>query len=184
MFARWMDGERLGFLAAFSEVETGRIVSLRLLGQEVNVPTKISFFSENHGRTINLQKFAAFVVKHISPGRPSFSHFINFKTLYERISGGFNLWDYSTDAAKEKRLLILKRYGFVWSNQQAAERANKAQNLAIYNQRQETNSSLRLMAQSCIMEVSEARVLGEKRDSFCGKGKIMQNYDQLKSVID
>ena len=191
MFARWFDPKKLGFLGAFSEVQTGSIVARRLLNRNTlpeEFTENVDFDSPNHGRKIDLRKFSEFVEEKIEAGVPNivnYEHNQNNKYLYEKIAEGYNIWDRSSTDSTLRRI-ILSRYGHTWTSQHASERANKAQNLANSNQRGEANSSIRLMAQSGITEMSKARVLGEKRDFFRGGPKIKQAseliHDQIRKV--
>ena len=61
MFKRWISGCNLAFFAAFSEVETGKIVSRHLIGLpglDSSQDQNVIFKSPNHRININLSMFA------------------------------------------------------------------------------------------------------------------------------
>jgi hypothetical protein len=59
---------------------------------------------------------------------------------------------------------------------------NKDQNLASLNQREEENTSIRLMASTRIKEVCDATILGAKRRAFRGREKIVEIYRRICTV--
>jgi hypothetical protein len=188
MFNRWLKGCDLAFLAAFSEVETGKIVSRHLIGlpgldrsEDQNVILK----SPNHGRDIHLGRFATFVAESINESQVELRLHFHIKRndhLIRQISDGFNLWDRNDPRTESARILVLESYGAFFSNTQGAERANKDQNLASLNQREEGNISLRLMASARIKEVCDATILGAKRKVFRGREKIKEMYRRICAV--
>jgi hypothetical protein len=154
MFKRWEKVE-LAFLAAFSEVETGKLVSSHLLGIQNDRSTLCTYHSDVHGCTIDLKEFATFLDNRVHP--LDNKHAIKSNEQVLRLIGeeGLNIWDASDDFSKLWRLNILKQYGAFPSNQQAVERAVKAQNLAASNERREKNVGIRLAATSLLMEMAE-----------------------------
>ena len=138
MFTRWLQVDKLAFLAAFAEVETGKIVCQRMLGIPLQENDDICFESKAHERPIHLGRFAAFVTKSIPEPAVSISklpHIVLNSHLIAKISSGFNIWDYKDPMTESYGLEISERYGAFFSNNQGAERANKDQNLATLNQR-------------------------------------------------
>lgn len=114
-----------------------------------------SFDSVVQGRTIDLKDFATFV-NQIIPADFNMADYeivYQHKSFTEKVARGFNIWDRSNPETKSTRLDVLRRYGGVFSNNQGVERANKDQNLAASNQRQEANASFRMTAMSWIKEM-------------------------------
>jgi hypothetical protein len=188
MFKRWISGSNLAFLAAFSEVETGKIVSRHLIGcsgLDSSQDQSVIFNSPNHGRQINLGRFAAFVAASINETQVELDTHFHIKknySLIRQIAAGFNLWDRNDSGTERARISVLENYGSMFSNTQGAERANKDQNLASLNQRQEGNVSMRLMASTRIKEVCDATILGAKRRVFRGRAKIEEMYRRIWAV--
>jgi hypothetical protein len=214
MFERWVDIEQLGFLAAFGEALTARLVCQRILGYpfcanssktiydvgrgewifpdettrtDATGPDLFSFASEAQlGRRIDLQAFAEFVEK-IIPVNGSLvdiPHIQGNLEVITKIARGFNIWDRSDPSTHQDRLRILTRYGALFSNNQGAERGNKDQNLAASNEREEANTSIRLAAMSCIKEMTSATIFGEKRAAFRGKKKIDEMSHRIQFVLE
>jgi hypothetical protein len=154
MFTRWEKVE-LAFLAAFSEVETGKLVSSHLLGMQYDRSTLCTYHSDVHGCTIDLKEFATYLDNRVLHPLDS-THAINLnEQLLRLIVEGLNIWEDSNEFSKLWKLNILKRYAAFPSNQQGVERAVKAQNLAASNERREKNVGIRLAATSLLMEMAE-----------------------------
>ena len=141
MYARWFDVKRNAFLGDFSERQTGKVVARHLLGlqQQHEEP---SYYSENHGRIIDLVAFTKFVEDHLPLDNGVNPHVKKNKNNFERIANGFDLWDYNNDESDKMRNKLVNTYGAFFSNLQGAERANKEQNLASLNTQGEQNKSI------------------------------------------
>jgi hypothetical protein len=188
MFARWLDINKLAFLAAFAEPETGNIVCRRLLGLpmfEFEGDSQREFFSKNHGRNFHLGQYAYFIASIIPEDFSLFSNYYHNrvnKDLFEEIRHGLNLWDGQDPSTKQHRLRVLRRYAALFTSNQGTERANKDQNLACYNQRKEVNSSVRMIGMACIKEMTVTTVFGQKRREFRGKKRIVEMKDRIMEV--
>jgi hypothetical protein len=152
------------------------------------------FNSAIQGRSIDLKRFAEFVKEYISPswsygngniGELS-SHFRDHKHIFDAIAKGFDIWkrDGVDPRARAFRSKIFNRYGHFFTNQQAAERLNKEQNMAASNNRKESNISIRLVAGSLLKEICSASVIGEKRTAFRGQERVKFIIDKMNSLTE
>jgi hypothetical protein len=149
------------------------------------------FNSAIQGRSIDLERFATFVEEYISPiwsygndniGELS-SHFRDHKHIFDDIAEGFDIWnrDGFDPRAQAFRSKVFNLYGRFFTNQQAAERLNKEQNMAASNNRKESNISIRLVAGSLLKEICSASVIGKKRTAFRGLERVTYVIDQICS---
>jgi hypothetical protein len=137
LFARWKDINKLAVLASFSEKETGMIVCSRILGrtQEDYTPTMI-FFSENHGRSINLAKFVKYVEQCFESCQvENLPHHVDFNLQsIIKIAEELDIWNRNYDKgnpdndSRQTRLAALEGYGALLTNNQGTERANRSVN--------------------------------------------------------
>ena len=159
MFRRWNWIEELGFLACFAEAKLGEIMCRAILGLPIEETDEV-FESKVHGRDIKLKDYAKFV-KSFTEGKEELilksKHVAEKMELIKLIANGLDIWDRSPEAASSShyRNVVLAEYGAFFTNNQATERANKEQNLAASNNRQEKSTSSRVAAASHIKEVTE-----------------------------
>jgi hypothetical protein len=131
---------------------------------------------ENHKRLIDTKLFASFVEESIPVSEEHFKKEIHLPcavSIYaiKCVAHGLDLWERGdgTTPSDMLRRFVLKRYGHIFTNNQGTERANKDQNNAHSNQRQEASVSARVSATSWIREQCKASVLGEKKIPWRGK---------------
>eukprot|EP00978_Attheya_sp_CCMP212_P005997 scaffold13487_cov37-Attheya_sp.AAC.1 len=189
MFARWVDGNRLAFLGAFSEFATGQIIARRLLDLPILLSDDCdTFYSENHERDIHLGRFASFVSSAIphpdSNENPGRVHIERNTPLLGMIANELSIWDRGSPRTQPVRRDILWHYGAFFTNNQGAERANKDQNLANYNFHSEGNTSKRMIAMAFIKEMCDGSIIGEKRAAFRGPQHIMAMMDRITKIHD
>jgi hypothetical protein len=150
-------------------------------------PDLFTYTSEAQlGRMIDLRAFAEFVEKTIpvDASMVGLPHIQSNLQLIRKIACGFNIWNRSDPLTRQDRLRILTTYGPLFSNNQGAERANKDQNLAASNERDEANTSIRLAAMSCIKDMTSATIFGVKRAAFRGKKKINDMNHRIQFVLE
>ena len=151
-FPAWMDSA-MRFLGGLSEVETGTMVTQRLLDLPVRSDLR-SFFSKVHNRTIDLDAFGEFVSEHVAVA-PNEFHVKRNETLLQKIAHNqFNIWNNNLPDTKVDRTTVLKRYGIIFSSIQSVERSNKVQNDAASHGRGEANLSKRLAAVSQLQDIT------------------------------
>ena len=112
------------------------------------------FNSVTHGRPINLALFSTFIDEELSNPNGEYYHIERNKNHFEEIARGRNIWDRTKAETQPVRIEVLHFYGPFFSNNQGVERANKDQNMASANQREETNTSIRMIATSRLKEIS------------------------------
>jgi hypothetical protein len=200
----WLHPNELVFLACFSELPTSRLVCQRLRGlpfcanpeKSSLVPVGDSwkwvnpvsgssdgddffdFVSVVHQRTIDLEKFAAFLEQEIPDGATINAHHVemNLELIDKIARGNLNIWDRDDPETLEPRLAVLRQYGAIFSSTQGAERGNKLQNLAASHHRKETSTSVRVVASSHIKEQGSVFIIGEssqKRGHFKGRKQLL-----------
>jgi hypothetical protein len=149
----WVRG-KVSFLAAFSEQETAAMVCEHLLNLPVSVETEF-FESIVHNRVINMREFKAYIEENIGEEQRENTYVKQNKTLFTKIaSRTFNLWDQEDLATKVDRRATLRRFGIIFSQIQATERANKTQNNAASNRRKESNISSRVAAMGNLSDMT------------------------------
>ena len=100
-------------------------------------------------------EFKAYIEENISKEQRENTYVKQNKTLFTKIaSQAFNLWDQNDLGTRAYRRAALRRFGIIFSSNQAAERANKTQNNAASNRRKEASISSRVAAMGNLSDMT------------------------------
>jgi hypothetical protein len=173
MFDQWID-THLFFLAAFSEVPTGKLIAWYLLSTEVItkvhatsllLPTEsITYELPMHGCIINIRKLCGFLIDCIDQEKliefkKSYlftSHCHHFETV---AATGSNIWDRTKLAMQAPRRSILIQYGGLPSNTQMIEHRNKNHNICALHSGEGRAINARITCQSVLLTLQAPQLL-------------------------